>query len=212
VKSQLGSLTIVLVSAAAAAAQYPPGYGYGYGGGGYGHASTLEEGIQRGYADVVRSTGMANLLNSQAAQGFETARSQYLDNRMKATQTYFEMRRYNTEARRADRPSPLSQEGYVRLARQQAPAQLSTSQLDPLTGTITWTMTLRKPEYAALRAPIEKLFHERASGYADASAIDKAIDTFETQLKADLPMFAPNDYLAGKNFLASLKYAAHSPI
>ena len=43
--------------------QYYGGYGY--------HSSTLEEGVQRGAADLVRSYGMANLLNSQAAQQFE---------------------------------------------------------------------------------------------------------------------------------------------
>jgi hypothetical protein len=64
--------------------------GYSY------HASTAEEGIQRGFADVVRSQGMANLYNAQAATEVEKARSAYLDNQYKATQTYFEMRRYNT--------------------------------------------------------------------------------------------------------------------
>ena len=76
-------------------------WGYSY------HASTAEEGIQRGYADVVRSQGMANLLNSQAATQYEEARKSYIENRMQATQTYFEMRRYNTEARKAERSTPL---------------------------------------------------------------------------------------------------------
>jgi hypothetical protein len=37
-------------------------------------SSTLEEGMQRGYADIVRSRGMANLMNSQAAKEYELAR------------------------------------------------------------------------------------------------------------------------------------------
>jgi len=56
------------------------------------HASTLEEGIQRGYGDVVRSYGMANLLNSEAAKNYEQARRDYIENRLKATQAYFEAR------------------------------------------------------------------------------------------------------------------------
>jgi len=205
---------VVLVSAAIAAAQYVPGgaaapYVYGGGGGyGWGHASTVEEGVQRGYADILRSQGMANLLNSQAAQGFEAARKDYLQNRMLATQTYFEMRRYNTEARRAERPSPLSMEGYVRLAHQQAPAQLSTSQLDPLTGAINWPAPLRKNEYAELRKKVEALYRNWAAGLADYAAIDAVAKEFQDVLQADLPNFAANDYLAAKNFLASLSYAA----
>src|SRR4051812_24251793 len=101
-------------------------------------SSTVEEGAQRGYADVVRSYGMANLLNSQAANQFEQARRAYIENRLKATQSYFEMRRYNEEARRAMRSTPLSMEQYVRLAREQAPEPLTATQLDPLTGTISW--------------------------------------------------------------------------
>src|SRR5262245_21051469 len=98
------AMLICLVSAPAVFAQW----GYDY------HSSTLEEGVQRGFADVVRSQGMANLYNAQAATEAQKARSSYLDNQYKATQTYFEMRRYNTEARRAERSSPLSTEQYVR--------------------------------------------------------------------------------------------------
>src|SRR5262245_8055122 len=120
---------VVCVLPAAASAQY---WGEGY------HSSTLEEGIQRGHADVVRSYGMANLLNSQAAQNFEQARKDYLDNRLKATQTYFEMRRYHDEAVKAQRSTPLSYDQYVRLAREDAPMALTPTQLDPLTGSVGW--------------------------------------------------------------------------
>src|SRR5882724_3784882 len=115
VSARLATVLIFLVPSAAAYAQWGPSY----------HSSTLEEGIQRGYADVVRSQGMANLLNSQAATQYEAARKAYMENQMKATQTYFEMRRYNTEARRSERSTPLSMEQYVRLAREQAPEALT---------------------------------------------------------------------------------------
>ena len=212
------TVVIVLVIASAAAAQYTPGGvpigAYGSGGYGWGgHSSTYAEGVQRGYADMLRSQGMANLLNSEASKNYEDARKKYMENRMQATQTYFEMRRYNTEARRAEKASPLSMEGYVRLARQQAPAQLSTSQLDPLTGTINWPAQLRQPEYAALRASVEKLFHDRAAGVADPTAIAKACEAFQDQLKADISKFpGANEYTAAKNFLSSLSYVSRSPV
>ena len=46
-------------------------------------SSTVEEGSQRGYADVVRSYGMASLLNAQAVNQIEQARKQYIENQGK---------------------------------------------------------------------------------------------------------------------------------
>jgi len=175
---------------------------YGY------HSSTLEEGIQHGFADVVRSQGMANLYNAQALTEAQRARSAYIDNQYKATQTYFEMRRYNTEARRAERSAPLSTEQYVRLARVEAPQVLTNTQLDPLTGAIAWPKPLAGPEYAMFRAPIEKLFADRYSGYSTFAQVQQAIQAFADQLKADIMKFQANDYVAAKKFLDSLVYAA----
>lgn len=171
------------------------------------HASTLEEGIQRGYADIVRSRGMANLLNSEAAKNYEDARRYALENRLKATQTYFEMRRYNAEARRAARSTPLSMEQYVRLARQQAPSRLSVSQLDPFTGKVSWPVVLQRPEYDELRSNIDTLFSVRASGAVlSYGEIDKACEQFLEVLKRDLETFDQNDYILAKNFIQSLAY------
>jgi hypothetical protein len=172
------------------------------------HSSTLEEGVQHGFADVVRSQGMANLYNAQAASQFEQARGQYIDNQYKATQTYFEMRRYNTESRRAERSAPLSTEQYVRMARVEAPQVLTNTQLDPLTGTIGWPRPLAGPEYVMFRAQIERLFADRYSGYSSFAQIQQAVQAFADQLKADIMKFQANDYVAAKKFLDSLIYAA----
>lgn len=171
------------------------------------HSSTWEEGIQRGYGDVVRSYGMANLLNSEAAKNLEQARRDYIDNRLKATQAYFEMRSYNDSYRRNQRSAPLSMEQYVRLARQQAPDRLSVSQLDPFTGTINWPLALRRPEYAEHRERIERLFASRASGTDLVHGqIVKAVEEFALVLKADIDTFKQPEYIQGKNFLDSLAY------
>ena len=173
-------------------------------------SSTLEEGVQRGYADVVRSFGMANLLNSQAANQLEQARKAYIENRLRATQTYFEMRRYNAEARQAMRSTPLSMEQYVRLARESAPDQLTATQLDPLTGTISWPAPLRLPEYEALRQRIERLFQDRATGYIVYGEIQNVVNEFLEKLKLDLDKFPPNDYVIARKFLDSLAWAARA--
>ena len=195
---RLTVLLILLMPAAAALAQY----GYSY------HSSTAEEGIQRGFADVVRSQGMANLYNAQAATQAQQARSTYLDNEYKATQTYFEMRRYNTEARRSERSPPLSTEQYVRLAREQAPDRLTNTQLDPLTGSISWPVPLLGPEYEVFRKRLEKLLVDRTNGYATYVEIQQACQDFTERLRADIMKFSANDYVIAKKFLDSVAYAA----
>lgn len=200
---------LLVTACSTASAQYYGGYG-GWGGG-Y-HSSTLEEGVQRGYADVVRSQGAANLMNSMALGNIEDARSKYIQNRLDATQTYFEMRRYNQEARKAERSSPLSTEQYVRLARQQAPARLSVSQLDPFTGKISWPTALKREKYDKLRSEIEMLFQERAAG-ADLTddEIATATGQFLEMLKADIMSFRQTDYIAARNFVTSLAFEGQQP-
>jgi hypothetical protein len=201
----LAALSLVALACSPASAQYWGGGGWG---GGY-HSSTLEEGIQRGYADVVRSRGMANLMNSEAAINLQEADKKYLENRLTATQTYFEMRRYNQEARRAERSSPLSNEQYVRLARQQAPGRLSVSQLDPFTGKITWPAGLRRPEYDKLRGEIDSLFLAHATGTDLAvDEITALTDALLAELKANLSTFRQTDYIAARNFVTSLAFEA----
>src|SRR5690349_12415551 len=72
-----------------APAYYPGNYGYGY------HSSTLEEGVQRGYASVVSAQGQANYLNGQAAVYFQEARNRAIENDELATTTYFRTRHIN---------------------------------------------------------------------------------------------------------------------
>src|SRR5262245_36611720 len=175
--------------------------------GGMHHSSTVEEGAQRGYADIVRSYGMASLLDAQAASEFEQARKQYIENQLKAVQTYVEAHRVNAEYRFATR-KPLPLEEYVRLAREQAPEPLTATQLDQLTGAISWPAPLRKPEYEAFRKRIDRLFQDRAVGYAIYGEIPAACEEFAQRVNADIMQCRPNDYITAKKFLESLAWTA----
>jgi len=198
--SRIVATLILLVATVPAHAQWGGDWGY--------HSSTLEEGIQRGYADVVRSQGMARLLNSKAATEYEAARRAYIENQLKATQTYFEMRRYNDSARAAARSTPLSNEEYVRIAREQAPDQLTATQLDPLTGAIGWPVALRAEAYRPFRERLEKLFHDRSTGYPVYNEILTAVQDFQTRFREDIMRMPANDFVSGRRFLDSLAFAA----
>jgi hypothetical protein len=172
------------------------------------YSSTYDEGVQRGYADVVRSYGMTSLLNAQAVNQIEQARKQYIENQIKATHSYFELKRYMTEARNSSRPRPLSLEQYVRLARVEAPPQLTATQLDQLTGAINWPAPLRRPEYEAFRQRIDRLFEDRAMGYAMYGEIPAACEELAARLQADIQQYPAADYIAAKRFLESLAWTA----
>jgi len=182
--------------------------GQGFGDTGQPYSSTWDEGVQRGYADIVRSYGMATLLNAQSANQIEQARKQYIENRIKATQGYFELQRYMAEARNSARPKPLSLEQYVKLAREAAPEPLTATQLDQLTGMISWPAPLRKPEYEAFRQRIERLFQDRATGYSVYGEIPAACEEFAQKLRDDMMQFPASDYIAAKKFLESLAWTA----
>ena len=173
------------------------------------HASTAEEGIANGMANIISSAGAANLMNAQAATEAEKARSEYIRNRMLATQTYFDMRRTNEEYRKDTQGRPLSMEQYVRLARMEAPERLSPSELDNLNGKIYWPPQLMADAYAQDRKQIEELYKRRALGdLSTYGPIKVATTDFLKVLKRDIDKFSPQDYVRSKNFVESLSYEA----
>jgi hypothetical protein len=183
------------------------GYGWGYGGGG-----TAAGSYMNGMANVVRSAGYANVMNSLAAQNYEQAYSQDLDNRLKATNTYFEMRRVNTAARAEERGPPPTAAELAHYAEAAAPKRLTSSQLDPVTGELNWPLILSDGRYAKQRETIDQLFGQRQSnnggGVADYRAINDAIEAIRAALVKNIKEYSPPLYLESRKFLDSLQYEA----
>src|SRR6516164_7989583 len=92
-------LALVAIVSSAHAQAVVGNYYNPYGVYGGGHASTAAEGYANGVGNIMQSAGMYNLQTSQAAINVEQARSMNIDNNLKGTQTYFEMRKINTAAR-----------------------------------------------------------------------------------------------------------------
>ncbi len=180
-----------------------------WGGGGY-HSSTAEEGIQRGFADIVRSAGMKNLMDSEAAINYEDARKKYIDNRMHYTQTYFQMRAVNRQARAAERGPRPSQEDLIRFAANKRPNRLGNRELDPLSGEIAWPVLLLKDEFAEEREQLDELYVDRAvNGSLTADQIievDNLVKGLEAVMKYNIREYSPQLYTQAKSFLRSLSY------
>lgn len=200
------ALVALIGSTAVARAQYPYPYGGGFG---Y-HSSTYEEGVQRGFADIVRSAGMKNLMDSEAAINYEEARRQNIDNRLHWTNTYFQMREVNRQARAMERGPRPSQEDLIRFAASKRPSRLGTSELDPLSGEIAWPSLLMEREFDPEREQLDHLYVDRAvNGSLTAQQVidvDHLIATMEATMQANIDAYTPQLYTQAKSFLRSLKY------
>lgn len=179
--------------------------------GSYHHASTVEEGAQRGMADVIRSSGAANLMNSEAAINLGVAQSQYIDNRMKATTTYFDMKAVNKQARYGNR-KPHDPQQAIRLNKERLPDRLNVRQVDPVTGAIRWPLGLTLDQLNSDRKKVDKLFADRAeNGYLDLkqyNGLRQLTDHMTGVLQKHSRELSSTHRIEAKKFLESLTYEA----
>jgi hypothetical protein len=197
-------------------AKWGGGWGGGYGGFGMGWASTAQEGADMGMAAVVRAQGYANLKNSEAAKNWEEAKTMEMQNRLRWTETYFEMRKVNREKRADEAGPPITQEQAIALAKVQAPPRLSSTQLDPVTGHIEYPLILTQDIYKQYRQRLDALFARRAESggsirFEDFQAIQSTVSQFVEALQKNVDQYAAGDYGRARNFLDSLVSEARSP-
>jgi hypothetical protein len=199
----------VPVAPAGNSASYVGGYPGAY------HASTAAEGYANGMSNVVRAQGDYNLATSAAVVNMTQAQRTEIENHKIATQTYFDMRRINKEARDAERPKPPTQEQLIRMAQVGMPKRLTSSDLDPVSGQIRWPMLLTADDYTTQRPEVEKAFSDRAKQGGmkldDFTKVQKVTKEMAAVLKTKIRDFPANQYMAAKRFLESLAYEAGLP-
>jgi hypothetical protein len=216
---RLTLLVIAPVLLSIVAATCEAQWGGGWGGGGYGWgnwASTAQQGADMGLASVVRAQGYANLKNSEAAKNWEEAKTLEMQNRLRWTETYFEMRQVNRDKRSAEAGPPVTQEQAIRLAKMAAPPRLGSTQLDPVTGHIEYPLILTADIYKQYRERLDSLFARRASSggsirYDDFVAIQSTVSQFVETLQQHVSDYAAGDYGRARNFLDSLVNEARQP-
>jgi hypothetical protein len=176
-------------------------------------ASTAAESAARGAADVVQAAGAANLMNSMAAINVEQARSQYIDNRLKGTKTYFEMKQYNKDYRDANKAPRPTSEQLFRLAKEATPKKLGPDSLDPVTGRINWPEVLQSDDFTECRDTLEALYANRAYASGNINleqynAIRQSIGQMRGLLKAKANDLPPQVFSRASTFIRQLEYAA----
>ena len=189
---------------------YYGGYMYPY------QSSTAAEGYGRGLADVIRSTGQANLANSAAAINWTEARRRQIENQKQWTETYFAMREINRRSVEAERARHRGNaEDWVRYAQAGKPKLLSNQDLDAVTGQIHWPILLTSNDFDAQRTQLEKLFAGRAyhgvMGANDYLAAVRVTGELLAGMKAQIRDVPAQQYMVAKRFLESLAYEASLP-
>lgn len=195
-----------------ACAQWGGGWGFNRGG----YASTAGQAAAYGMSEVLRAQGYQNLQNSEAAKNWEEAKTLEMQNRLRWTETYFDMRKVNREARAAERGPPVTQEQAIRWAKMAAPTRLKTTDLDPVTGHINYPLLLTQDVYAPYRDRLDTLFSERAASggslrYEQFQDIQKTVADFVEALKQRVSEYAAGDYGVARTFLDSLANEARQP-
>ena len=190
------------------------GGGFGFNRGGY--ASTAAQGAAYGMSEMMRARGTENMLNSEAAKNWEEAKTLDIENKMRWTETYFEMRKVNREARAAEAGPPITQEQAIRIAKMKAPARLGSTQLDPVTGHISYPLVLTSDIYTPYRDPLDRLFADRAASggsisYEKFEEIQGTVSKFIDALKQNVHKYAAGDYGVARTFLDSLANEARMP-
>jgi len=185
---------------------YPSFSGYGN----YHHASTLEEGWANGQANMMHAAGSANLLHSMAARNYQEARSAALDNRVKSVKTTNEMKKANREnvvAQRGPRPTA---ETMARIAEERAPERLAASELDMLTGRVSWPAVLEDDAFRTHRERLDELVHKwvryKGLGPDEYLAVQQSAKAMEIELKKHVKSYSPTDYVKAKKVIESLAY------
>ena len=184
-----------------------------YGGGGYGYGGgwgTVAGNAMQGMASVISAQGSANLSNSAAAINMTVAQKQYIQNRQLATDTYFQMRATQRAAVAAERGPPPTMEQLARLASEGVPKPISSSELNPVSGQVSWPELLQDDRFAAERATLEQLVVKKAQyghlGLSDTNQAGQAMEAMSTKLAAQIRDVPPQLYVAAKSFLKSLMF------
>jgi len=165
-----------------------------------------------GSSALPRSRSMVRASANRSAAGDNTY-AQYLENRRRKAEHYFEMRRMN-DSYRAERRSPsLTPEQLADINESRLPPRLTPEKWQPALGVAVWPAPLRGSEHAAERARLEILFAERTPedsgvGSAAYAEVRRLTRRMRELLAAQAKEMSVEEYAVARKFIESLAYEA----
>ncbi len=184
----------------------------GFGNMGY-HASTVAEGEGNAISAVTRSKGQYQLDASQARINNAQANAMVMQNRKQLAKDYFETQNINKQNRfgdYADKKKQHDKDALFQYGSEGRPTRLTSSELDPVTGQITWPIGLEAPAFSQFTTPIDKAFVDRAQtksrfSYQTYQEVNKNCDGMEKELRVQMKEMGTNDYATARGFVKRLK-------
>jgi hypothetical protein len=208
----LATLAIGTLSAGYAAAQtYAPLPGDNVQA--YHHASTVQEGWQRGRADLIRAQGQYNYNTALANVVAQQARAASIENDLRAAEAYHEKKEQWEYNRIRNARPRLTAEQHARINKSRAPKRLDPTQFDAVLGVIYWPETLERPEFEACRAEMDELFASRVPGSAgqgteNCREIEQVAARMRKVLKAEINAIPSQEWMEAKKFVDGLAFEA----
>ncbi|QDV50124.1 hypothetical protein Enr17x_21620 [Gimesia fumaroli] len=201
------------------------GYGGGYYGGGYYGGNWGDT-----RSALIRAQGQAAESRAKAMVNYQEANSKYIENQKKLAETYVARQKAQRESmheqaaikemqaqqrqaameKQAEKNRKMRESGlspYLNASASQDKETLSSSQLNPATGEISWPESLMGDEYKASREKMQELFSlKNSTGVTSSlsSEIESEAIVMKNILRGQIRNMLPNDYLSARGFIEGL--------
>jgi len=183
----------------------------GFGNMGY-HASTVAEGEGNAISAVTRSKGQYQLDASQARINNAQADAIVMQNRKQLAKDYFETQALNRQARfgdYAERKKKHTQEALFQHGYEGRPTRLTSMELDPVTGEISWPIDLQSNYFKKYVQEIDGAFVSRAASkikfsYTVYKEANKNVKGIQKELKLRMKEIGTNAYANSLQFIKRL--------
>lgn len=180
-------------------------------------SSTFAEGVQRGYASVLRGAGELAYMDSLAAINYQEAFRKALDNRVAYTKAAMEIKAMRAEYRERYAPRPFVGEARKRAIEYYLPKKLTATQFNADTSEIVWPHILRQAEYAPICNEINQVFKARTfdnsgDGSPTQLTIDKLTKSLAALLRENINSMSAEQYIYASEFIRSLNLEGKSVV
>ena len=181
------------------------------------HSSTFGEGIQRGYASVLRGAGELAYMDSLAAINYQEAFKKALENRVAYTKAAMDIKAMRAEYRERYAPRPFVGEARKRAIEYYLPKKLTATQFNSDTSEIVWPHILRQSEFAPLCSEINEVFKSRTfensgDGSPTQLTIDKLTKSLAALLRENINSMSAEQYIYASEFIRSLNLEGKSVV
>ena len=162
---------------------------------------------------MTRSKGQYQLDTSKARINNAQANAMDMQNRKQLSKDYLETQNVNKQDRfgdYADRKKQHEKDALFQYGSEGRPTRLTSSELDPVTGQVTWPIVLEAPAFSQYTKPIDEAFVTRAEtksrfNYKTYKQVNKDCDGIDDELRSQMKEIGTNDYATAKGFVKRLK-------